>query len=379
MSTPNNKKNQKKKKGPLREWLDSIVFAVVVATFIRWLFIEAYMIPSPSMENSLLVGDYLFVSKMHYGARTPQTPLQIPLTFQKIWGTNIPSYLDWVELPMLRLPGFSDVERNDPVVFNYPDEVDLPVDMKTYYIKRCIGVAGDVLEVRKQQVYINGEKAENPKGMQTSYLVCAKQVINKERVFYTNGVRWIERISNPAGIPNVDIQSPNDYFYLVHSTKENVDKIEALDFVYDVVPVEYEEGMSMGGVFNKGLGKDWTWDNFGPVEIPEEGKTIEINQENLIKYANVILYYEHVSDASIKDGKLFIDGKEVQEYTFKQDYYFMMGDNRHNSSDSRMWGFVPADHVVGKALFTWWSIDDKASWSDLGKKIRWDRIFSLID
>ena len=377
MSTPN--KSTKKKKSAMREWLDSIVFAVVVATFIRWLFIEAYMIPSPSMENSLLVGDYLFVSKMHYGARTPQTPLQIPLTFQKIWGTNIPSYLDWVQLPMLRLPGFSDIERNDPVVFNYPDEVDVPVDMKTYYIKRCVGVAGDVLEIKDQQVYINGKPGENPEGMQSSYLICSKQVINKERVFYKNGIRWIERVSNPAGVPNVDIQSPSDYFYRVHSTEENIKKVEGLDFVYDVVPIEYESGVSIGSTFNQGIGKGWSWDNFGPLEVPEEGQTIEINQENLVKYADVIVYYEYNEGAKVKDGELYLDGEKVDEYTFKQDYYFMMGDNRHNSADSRRWGFVPADHIVGKALFTWWSIDNHADWSDLGDKIRWGRIFSLIE
>lgn len=378
-SKDNKDKKVKPKKGPIREWVDSIVFAVVVATFIRWLFIEAYMIPSPSMESSLLVGDYLFVSKMHYGARTPQTPLQVPLTFQKIWGTNIPSYIEAVQIPMLRLPGFSEVKRNDPVVFNYPNELNNPVDVRTYYIKRCIGLPGDVLAVKDQQVYINGSPAENPEGLQTTYLVYSKQKIKYDRVFYPNGIRGIERTA-PQNIGGASpSESAEDFVYLVHSNQEKIDKLKQYDFIYKTEKRTYPAGMSIGGIFNYGEGKGWSWDNFGPLEIPKEGVTIDLSNETLGKYAHAIIYYEHNDNAELKDGKLFIDGSAVEQYTFKQDYYFMMGDNRHNSSDSRAWGFVPADHVVGKALFTWWSIDDKQEWSNFFEKVRWNRIFSFID
>jgi len=169
---------EKKKKGPVREWVDAITFAVVAATLIRWAFMEAFTIPTSSMENSLLVGDFLFVSKINYGPRTPKTPLQIPLTHQKIWGTEIPSYLEWIQLPQYRLPGFDDVERNDVVVFNYPKE-DHPVDLKTHYIKRCVAIPGDELEIRNNQVYINGELGENPERMQFRYYLFTKQAINQ--------------------------------------------------------------------------------------------------------------------------------------------------------------------------------------------------------
>ena len=176
------KTKPEKPKTKVREWTDAIVFAVIAATIIRWLLLEAFTIPTPSMEKSLLVGDFLFVSKMHYGARTPATPLQMPLTHQKIWGTNIPSYLDWINLPQFRLPGFSEVKRNDIVVFNYPPEFQYPVDLKTNYIKRCVAVAGDVIEVKDMQVYINNEPMDNPERMQFRYFVETPETIN-QRVF----------------------------------------------------------------------------------------------------------------------------------------------------------------------------------------------------
>jgi signal peptidase I len=177
-----------KKKSAVREWFDSILFAVVAATLIRWLFFEAFTIPTPSMENSLLVGDFLFVSKLHYGTRTPKTPLQVPLTHQTIWGTNIPSYTDAVQLPQYRLPGFSEVKRGDVVVFNYPPELQHPVDLKTNYIKRCMGLPGDKLEVRDLQVYANGTAVENPVRMENEYFVATTTAVNEAKVFKENGI-----------------------------------------------------------------------------------------------------------------------------------------------------------------------------------------------
>ncbi|MGB0525512.1 MAG: signal peptidase I [Flammeovirgaceae bacterium] len=387
MSTePANKnkgKKKKKKKSVLREWVDSIVFAVVAATIIRWLFIEAYMIPTPSMENSLLVGDYLFVSKMHYGARTPQTPLQIPLTFQKIWGTNIPSYLDWIELPMFRLPGFSEVKRYDPVVFNYPHEgldlrQDIPADVRTYYIKRCLGLPGDKLAVKNKQVHINGEAIENPAGMQTSYRVYANQMLRQDRMFLNNGINFynLDRGQYSAFVgQRADSTGKAVFEYHINTNQEKVDKIKDNEAIIDIVELR---DPALGGEF-KQFHTDWTYDNFGELTIPKEGMTIELTPVNVSDYQHVILNYEYNDNAELKDGKIFIDGQEISEYTFKQDYYFMMGDNRHNSADSRFWGFVPADHIVGKALFTWWSVNPFDGWGQVSSKVRWDRVFRLID
>jgi len=187
------KENKKKeKKSPLKEWWDAIVFAVVAATLIRWIFMEAFTIPTPSMEKSLLVGDYLFVSKLNYGSRTPKTPLQIPLTHGKIWGTEIPSYLDWIQLPQFRFPGLSEVERNDVVVFNWPAEgPDIPLDLKTHYIKRCVAVPGDTLSVRKMQVFIDGQPFENPPDMQFRYFLATNETLN-ERFFQRNDIALAE-------------------------------------------------------------------------------------------------------------------------------------------------------------------------------------------
>jgi signal peptidase I len=230
---------EKKPKSALREWWDAVLFAVVAATLIRWLIMEAYTIPTPSMENSMLVGDFLFVSKFHYGTRTPRTPIQIPLTHQKIWFTNIPSYADWIQLPTYRLPGFTHVKRNDVVVFNvpgiaennYPSTnqatwIDYPVDLKTNYIKRCVAVSGDVLEIKDRQLIINGEAQVNPPQMQLSYLVTAKDEINERN------------------LENLDLD-PDDYtfmgrpeadkaVYQMFLTQEKVDKLKALPYVISV-------------------------------------------------------------------------------------------------------------------------------------------------
>ena len=362
-----------KPKGPVREWFDAILFAVVAATLIRWLIMEAYTIPTPSMENSLLVGDFLFVSKFHYGTRTPKTPLQVPLTHQKIWFTEIPSYVDWVQLPQYRLPGFSEVKREDVVVFNVPprelnDGKDYPVDLKTNYIKRCVGVPGDVLSVKERQVLINGQPLTNPPDMQFSYLVTSKDEIS-DRNFETLQI------------------DPDDYNYLgrpesnkaVYQMFLSPQKAEELKKIPYIVAVEDDyrthDGPDMR-IFPTSKYSPWNGDNYGPVTIPKKGMTIAINDSTLAFYGTAIMEYEHNEDVKVEDKKLLIDGKEITEYTFKQNYYFMMGDNRHNSLDSRYWGFVPEDHIVGKAFFIWLSIDKYAG---LLNKIRWSRFFKLIE
>lgn len=379
-------KENKKKKSKLREWIDSIVFAVVAATIIRWLIMSAYTIPTPSMEGTQMVGDFLFVSKLHYGARTPKTLLHMPLTDNKIWGTNIPSYLSWIQLPIRRIPGFSDVKNNDVVVFNWPaDTAGHPVDMKVNYIKRCIGVAGDKLEVRNTQVYINGKKAVNPENLQFYYDFQSKTPLNE---------KFLTQYDLYAG--NSYYGSPGSSSYNWHTTPQNMEAIKARlkGFIVKAEKIVAPKGQANPRIypnfywFRKGL-KDkvkyqfqqfgWNQDYFGPLTIPKEGMKIKMTKENILKYGPVIIEYEYNEKVTIAAdlSKISIDGKEIKEYTFKQDYYFMMGDNRHNSEDSRFWGFVPRDHVVGKAWFTWLSLNpNKGLFSG---KMRWGRMFRGIN
>lgn len=357
-STTTTEKPQKKKKSVIREWIDSIVFAVVAATFIRWLFFEPFMIPSPSMEKSLLVGDYLFVSKLHYGARSAATPLQVPLTFQKIWGTDIPSYLDWIQLPMFRLPGFSTVNRFDNVVFNYPVEIERPVDMRTYYIKRCIGLPGENLEIKNGTVFINGKALPQPKEYQTSYFIKSKTDISK-KVFEKLDITEVDAI--PGG-------------YRVFCTPQAAEELRKKPFVESVEPMN-----AMPGTIFPDSVVNWTFDNYGSLYIPKKGESVPINRENIAKYAFAIKHYEDNENVEIKDGKLFINGNALSEYTFKKNYYFMMGDNRHNSLDSRAWGFVPEDYIVGKAVLVWWSVAPGDGIGSIFSRIRWERIFKLVE
>ena len=353
------KKKREKPKSKLREWTDAIVFAVIAATIIRWLIMEAFTIPTPSMEKSLLVGDFLFVSKLHYGARTPATPLQVPLTHQTIWGTSIPSYLDWIQLPQFRLPGFSHVKKGDVVVFNHPTELQYPVDLKTNYIKRCVGVAGDTIRVTDMQVYVNGKTEANPPKMQFKYFIKTDENLNN-RIFDKYDITEVYPMSGG---------------YLVFTMPEVAKELETLSFIKNVQVIEESEGVGEARIYPDAGKLPWNTDYWGPIVIPAKGMTIPINDETLTKYGYVIQFYEYNDEVKIADGKLEIDGQPVTSYTFKQDYYFMMGDNRHNSEDSRFWGFVPADHIVGKALFIWMSIDPNGGFVN---KIRWSRLFNLI-
>ena len=364
----------KKNKSAIREWFDSILFAVVAATLIRWLFFEAFTIPTPSMENSLLVGDFLFVSKLHYGTRTPKTPLQVPLTHQTIWGTNIPSYTDAIQLPQYRLPGFSDVKRGDVVVFNYPPELQHPVDLKTNYIKRCVGLPGDKLEVRDLQVFANGVAMENPPRMENEYFVATTTAVNETKVFKENGISEYHSYTESF---NDSLPSNDQQGYLVFTTVEIAAKLKAFDFVKSVTLVKSTKEISEPMLYpNSSLFK-WNRDNYGPVTVPKEGMTVNLTPENIAMYGPVIKNYEGNDDVVIEEKAVKVGGSAITSYTFKQDYYFMMGDNRHNSADSRYWGFVPMDHIVGKAVFVWMSIDpDPTSFFN---KIRWSRLFRVIN
>lgn len=352
--------HQPPKKSKTREWIDAIVFAVIAATIIRWLFLEAFTIPTPSMERSLLVGDFLFVSKMHYGARTPKTPLQVPLTHQKIWGTDIPSYVDWIQLPQYRLPGFSEIERYDVVVFNFPTEFGYPTDLKTNYIKRAIGLPGDVVEVQDRQVYVNDQLMQGPPGVQYRYFISTGEVIN-DRIFDKYKVREYNLVQGG---------------YIMLSTPEVADEFAKLPFVNSVRPAGMSKDQVNPRIYPDATVFPWNADFYGPMQVPAEGMQIDLTEENIVKYEPVIKHYEGNESVERRDDKLYINGEPTDTYTFKQNYYFMMGDNRHNSEDSRFWGFVPEDHVVGKAFFIWLSIDPNAGFLD---KIRWNRLFHLIE
>ena len=284
----------------------------------------------------------------------------MPLTHQKIWWTNLPSYVDWIQLPQYRLPGFTSIKQNDVVVFNYPPELEYPVDLKTNYIKRCVGLPGDSLKVVNTQVYINNEPLDNPEKMEFRYNIVTNQDI-KERVF-----------------KNYDISTPErtNYGYMAHTTPDIAAEFEKLSFVDKVEILTMSKEQINPRVYPKNSQLfAWNEDYYGAIWIPAEGATIELNELTIALYRDVIKNYEHNDEVVIENGKMIIDGEEVSQYTFKQNYYFMMGDNRHNSEDSRFWGFVPEDHVVGKAFFIWLSLD---KYETFFNKIRWSRFFNLI-
>lgn len=367
-----NKRSAPAPKTVAREWFNSIVFAVVAATLIRWTTVEAYVVPTPSMENTILVGDYLFVSKLHYGTRTTSTPLQIPLTHQKIWGTNIPSYLDWIELPSYRLPGFSEVKREDIVVFNVPplslnEGVEYPVQLKTNYVKRCVGLPGDLVVIDDQQVLVNGKPLGKPEFMKYSYRITTDNQITERT------------------LRHLDL-STNDYYYLgkdesghalyhMFLTQAQLRELQTAPFVLNVSAQVRTKAKGESDIFPSFSYAPWNGDNYGPLTIPAKGMSFVVSDSTLALYGETIRLYERHDSVEINNSRLIVDGKEVLEYTFGQNYYFMMGDNRHNSLDSRYWGFVPEDHIVGKALFIWMSLDDEAN---LFHKVRWDRLFTVL-
>jgi signal peptidase I len=350
---------------------------------------SAFVIPSSSMENSLLVGDYLFVSRLHYGTTTLVTPLQIPLTHQTIWGTKVPSYLDWIKLPQFRLPGLTEVKRGDVVVFNLPVEhPDLyqkystvlpnlhphPVDLRTNYIKRCVGQPGDQLEIKNGQILVNGKIEENPPRMQGEYFVSTGAAVNELNVFKKNGITEYTQFTETL---NDSFPENDEFGYIVKTTSATADKLKSYDYVKRIEPVLMPADLKEPYLFPVSDLLSWNKDQYGSLVVPKKGMKIQITPQNSALYADIIKSYEGNENVKFEGAILTMQGKILADYTFKQDYYFMMGDNRHNSADSRYWGFVPKDHVVGKAIFVWMSIDP----DPIGfyNKIRWDRIFRVIN
>ncbi len=300
-------KKEKIKKSFIREWYDSIVFAVIAATLLRWSVVEAYVIPTPSMENSLLVGDYLFVSKFHYGTRTPQTPLELPLMHQKIWGTSIPSYLPWIQLPAYRLPGLTKIKREDVVVFHVPpislnEGVDHPIDQKTNYVKRCMGIAGDVLEIKNRNVFANGKLLGNPENMKFSYLATAKDEVNK-RNFHKLGLdkddyTFLGRSADSKAV------------YKMWLTNKQLAEIKEVSYFTSVID-DYTKNDPDNSIFPTIERNKWNADNYGPLTIPKKGMRIPINDSTLNFYGEIIRLYEKNKNVAIQKNTLTIDGKPV--------------------------------------------------------------------
>ena len=354
------KKNTNKSK--TREWIEAILFAVIAATLIRTFIIEAYTIPTPSMDKPLLVGDFLFVSKLSYGARIPNTPLSFPFAHNTMPVVGGKSYIEWPKWDYRRLTGFGNIERNDVVVFNYPMEDFRPVDKRENYIKRCVGIPGDTLRIVNAVVYINGEKNMMPPERQDDYLVTTDGNPINEKILAELDVTEGGPVGN-AGV------------YNYHLTDEAVEAIRKLPNVKKIEPLVLQAGFNPETIF-PGDPEHFPWniDNFGPIWIPKAGVTVNISPENIALYRRLITVYEgHTLEE--RGDQIIIDGQPATTYTFAMDYYWMMGDNRHNSLDSRYWGFVPEDHIVGKATMIW------MSWNRNGgllNTIRWGRLFNGI-
>lgn len=349
-------------KSKTREWLDAVVFAVVAATLIRSFLIEAYTIPTSSMEKSLLVGDFLFVSKINYGPRIPMTPLAFPFAHHTMPLIGTKAYLDWIQLGYHRLSGFQTIKNNDVVVFNYPIEDFRPIDKRENYIKRCIAIPGDTLEIIDRKVFINNKASTDPEKAQFNYYV------------QTNGSGINPKILRKYDITEGD-RLPSPGAYRLTLIDEVVNHFKKMNTINKVEVISRPKATHLEQIFPDDAEIfPWNIDNYGRIVIPKAGISVELNKNNIAIFKRLITVYEGNTLEIIKD-KIFINGQESNSYTFKLNYYFMMGDNRHNSLDSRFWGFVPEDHIVGKALFIWMSIDQDGTFID---KIRWNRLFKFI-
>ncbi|MBR7017237.1 MAG: signal peptidase I [Prevotella sp.] len=421
----------KESEGPVKfvmSWVDALVFALVAVYFINQFFFQNYVIPSSSLEKSLLTGDYLFVSKVSYGPRIPQTPLTMPLTQHTLPVIGCKSYIDWPHWDYRRVKGLGKVQLNDIVVFNYPagDSIlteqpyqteyynmaynygqqlyvkeygnpdfstmsdtliyDLynkvyalgssylhensmalkmgevssrPTDRRENYVKRCVGLPGQTLQIKDHIVYLDGKANKEPDEVQYSYYVKLKQPLPDE-------------VMQEYQISMEQLRDLNQFNYmpLTQAAKKGLESRKDL-----VESIRLNTDAPVGEVYPRNANTGWTRDNYGPVWIPAKGKSIQLNMKNIAVYERPIRVYEG-NDLKVEKGKIFINGKEAKEYTFKLDYYWMMGDNRHNSADSRYWGFVPEDHIVGKPIFIWWSSDpDRGGFGG----IRWSRLFRWVD
>ena len=407
--------------------IGSFIFAIVIATIVHNYILQPFVIPTGSLERTLRVGDFLLVSKFHYGARIPSTVISFPMVHDTIPILKTRSYLKKPQLPYIRIPGFEEIKNNDIVVFNWPADtvrqffvkekgVIKPNDKKSNYVKRAVGIAGDSLEIKNGVIFINGERnilpdrarplfnysIESTQGVSSSKLknleitgFIRKFIIkNLTQKSYEDILEYILNISNTEnseyivytnddGIPidiiqknNLEISEIIDYKKEISLTYEDSVKIRESEMFDTIYRVTQSKGISNINFFPNNRNFDWNNDHFGPIYIPKSGDVIDISTQNIQLYKKIIKDYES-NDLRIEDGEIFINNIKQNTYTFKQDYYWMMGDNRYNSEDSRVWGFVPFDHVLGKPVFIWMSIDGLfngiQNW-----KFRWDRIFTTI-
>ena len=409
------------------EWISALMFAVIAATLVHNYFIQPYIIPTGSLEKTLLIGDFLFVSKFHYGARTPTSAVAFPMVHDTIPIIKKRSYLKKPQLPYFRLPGFQDVKRNDIVVFSWPADtvrkffvrekgIIKPIDKKSNYVKRCVGIPGDSLEIINGFVYINGVQNALPDRAKTQYThygynnkgVSSRKLLDAGYKDFNRKykIRKATQAAYDAIAPFIlGVLSNDDEYYTVITPssgippeiigKLRISAKELLDAKKEITltVLEAKEILRTGIVdsivqritqtktaninfFPNAIPYDWNEDNFGPILIPKAGMTVDINEQTLPLYKKIIREYEK-NELSKEGSKIFIDGKEASSYTFEQDYYWMMGDNRHRSEDSRYWGYVPEDHVVGKPVLVWFSIDGIndgiKNWS-----VRWDRLMTTV-
>ena len=417
--------------GPVRfimSWVDALVFALVAVYFINLFFFQNYVIPSSSLEKSLLTGDYLFVSKVSYGPRIPETPLTMPLTQHTMPVINTKSYIEWPQWDYRRVKGLGKVQLNDIVVFNYPagdtilteekyqandyyamvysfgqqiyqsqmpnpitpdslspqQQLDYfnmlynigrnyivnnpneygsidhrPTDRRENYVKRCVGLPGQTLQIKNRIVYLDGKANKEPENVQYTYYVKLKADLPDD-------------LLKELGISGEDLLSLNQNGYMP-LTKRAVKVLSARKDL--VASIRLNTDAATGEVYPLNAVTGWTRDNYGPIWIPKKGETVQLTLKNIALYERPIRVYEH-NQLDVRNGRIYINGREAHSYTFKMDYYWMMGDNRHNSADSRYWGFVPEDHIVGKPIFIWWSSDpDRRGFSG----IRWNRLFRWVD
>ncbi|MCK0131483.1 signal peptidase I [Flavobacteriaceae bacterium F08102] len=370
------------------EWVSSIVFAIIAATIVHTYVMQPYTIPTSSLEKTLLVGDFLFVSKFHYGARIPMTTVALPMVHDTIPFIKSKSYLaeddatkynsSWknkTQLPYLRIPGFQKIKRNDIVVFSWPVDtverfyqtpnrlIKKPIDKKSNYVKRCVGIPGDSLSIIDGYIYINGKQTVLPDRAKPQYRFTVNtdgQSLSPTILTKRYNIREFGRFGDG---------------YEMFMTDKEAAMLAKNPMVKSIVKQTMEKGSLDPSIFPQVNSLGWNRDNMGPIYIPEQGKTVELTKETLPFYKRIITEYENNS-LIVNGDEILINGKEANSYTFKQNYYWMMGDNRHNSEDSRFWGFVPFDHVVGKPVFIWFSWDANAT--GIMNKIRWNRLFTTV-
>ncbi len=367
--------------------ISSLLFAIIVATFVHTYFVQPYTIPTSSLEKSLLIGDFLFVSKVNYGARVPMTTVALPMVHDSIPLTKRKSYLSWPQLPYFRLPGIEDkIKRTDIVVFNWPVDtvhyffepkgrpgVIKPIDKESNYVKRCVAIPGDSLSIKEGIIYINGKVLELPERAKPQFSYKIVRDINTpvdinaiiKELDITDGINYVSPQQDTIGIAAL--------------TSENVEKFKKYPGIKAVIRnISNIPENGAYSVFPHNV--DWNRDNYGPIYIPEKGKTVALTLESLPFYQRIITSYEkddngNPNELKVTGNEIRLNGKVVNSYTFKQNYYWMMGDNRHNSEDSRYWGYVPEDHIVGKPVFIWMSLDPNGKGLN---KVRWDRVFTTV-